>query len=146
MELDLGPEIAQFRAEIRDWIAGHTPAGLTELSDWNNVVTTGGYGSERRAKAMAHPLYAEWERELAAAGACRCQQREQRECRAAHRSCRSPPGPLVLCAVLARDDQHRPCRPTVRHVSLSIHCARALACDSPPWGTIPRSMGWSVSG
>jgi len=67
MELDLGPEVARFRAEIRDWIAGHAPAGLTELSDWNNVVTTGGYGSERRAKAMAHPLYAEWERELAEA-------------------------------------------------------------------------------
>ncbi len=50
MELDLGPEIAEFRAETRDWIAGHTPAGLAELIDWNNVVTTGGYGSERRAR------------------------------------------------------------------------------------------------
>ena len=67
MELDLGPEIAHYRAEIRDWIAGHAPAGLAELSDWNNVVTTGGYGSEHRAAAMQHPLYAEWEKELAAA-------------------------------------------------------------------------------
>src|ERR1700739_2415604 len=65
MELDLGPEIAEFRAETRDWIAGHAPAGLAELTDWNNVVTTGGYGSERRAKATQHPAYAEWERELA---------------------------------------------------------------------------------
>ena len=56
MELDLGPEIAEFRAETRDWIAGHAPSGLAELIDWNNVVTTGGYGSERRAQAMRHPL------------------------------------------------------------------------------------------
>ena len=55
MELDLGPEIAEFRAETRDWIAGHAPAGLAELTDWNNVVTTGGYGSELRAGPMRHP-------------------------------------------------------------------------------------------
>jgi len=67
MELDLGPEIADFRADTRDWIAAHTPAGLAELTDWNNVVTTGGYGSEHRAKAMEHPAYAQWEQELAGA-------------------------------------------------------------------------------
>jgi len=65
MELDLGPEVAEFRAEIRDWIAGHAPAGLAELIDWNNVVTTGGYGGGRRAAAMEHALYAEGENELA---------------------------------------------------------------------------------
>ena len=26
MELDLGPEIAEFRAELRDWIAAEAPA------------------------------------------------------------------------------------------------------------------------
>ncbi len=67
MELDLGPEIAQFRAETRNWVAEHTPPGLPELIDWNNVVTTGGYGSERRAHAMQDPLYAQWESELAEA-------------------------------------------------------------------------------
>jgi alkylation response protein AidB-like acyl-CoA dehydrogenase len=67
VELDLGPEIAQFRAETRNWIAEHTPPGLPELIDWNNVVTTGGYGSERRASAMQDPLYAQWECELAEA-------------------------------------------------------------------------------
>jgi alkylation response protein AidB-like acyl-CoA dehydrogenase len=65
VELDLGPEIAQFRAQTRDWISEHAPSGLTELIDWNNVVTTGGYGSERRAGAMQSPLYEQWERELA---------------------------------------------------------------------------------
>jgi alkylation response protein AidB-like acyl-CoA dehydrogenase len=64
MELDLGPEIAEFRAEIRAWIAEHAPPGLAALTDWNNVVTTGGYGSERRAREMADPLYAQWESEL----------------------------------------------------------------------------------
>jgi len=67
VELDLGPEIAQFRAETRNWIAEHIPPGLPELIDWNNVVTTGGYGSEYRAGAMQNPLYAQWEQELAAA-------------------------------------------------------------------------------
>jgi len=64
MELDLGPEIAEFRAEMRAWIAEHAPPGLAELADWTNVVTTGGYGSERRAKEMADPLYRQWETEL----------------------------------------------------------------------------------
>jgi alkylation response protein AidB-like acyl-CoA dehydrogenase len=64
MELDLGPEIAEFRAEIRAWIAEHAPPGLAALTDWNNVVTTGGYGSERRAREMADPLYLQWESEL----------------------------------------------------------------------------------
>jgi alkylation response protein AidB-like acyl-CoA dehydrogenase len=64
VELDLGPEIAEFRAETRDWIAGHTPDGLAHLTDWNNVVTTGGYGSARRAAATEHPSYARWEQEL----------------------------------------------------------------------------------
>jgi alkylation response protein AidB-like acyl-CoA dehydrogenase len=67
MELDLGPEIAQFRAETRDWIAGHAPPGLAELADWNRSIVTGGYGYGARAKAMASPQYEQWEHELAGA-------------------------------------------------------------------------------
>src|SRR6202451_2635954 len=67
MELDLGPEIAQFRAEIRDWIAGHAPQGLAELADWNRSIVTGGYGYGERAKAMASPQYEQWEHKLAGA-------------------------------------------------------------------------------
>jgi alkylation response protein AidB-like acyl-CoA dehydrogenase len=67
MDLDLGPEIARFRAELRDWIAAEAPDGLAELADWNMAVTTGGYRREELAVAAAHPAYAEWERKLAAA-------------------------------------------------------------------------------
>jgi alkylation response protein AidB-like acyl-CoA dehydrogenase len=67
MDLDLGPEIARFRAELRDWIAAEAPDGLAELADWNLAVTTGGYRREELAVAAAHPAYAEWERRLAAA-------------------------------------------------------------------------------
>ena len=42
MELDLGPEIAQFRAELRDWIAAEAPGALAGLVDWNMPVTAGG--------------------------------------------------------------------------------------------------------
>ncbi len=66
MELDLGPEIAEFRANIRDWIAGHAPAELAELTDWNMLITTGGYGADRAA-AMQHEAYLQWEAELLAA-------------------------------------------------------------------------------
>ncbi|HEY2507605.1 MAG TPA: acyl-CoA dehydrogenase family protein [Streptosporangiaceae bacterium] len=64
MEVDLGPEINEFRAEIRGWIGEHAPPGLADLTDWNNVVTTGGYGSARRARAMGGSAYQQWEAEL----------------------------------------------------------------------------------
>ena len=67
MDLDLGPEIAQFRAELRDWIGTHAPDGLAGRTDWNAVPTTGGYRNEELAQALAHPAYAEWERVLAGA-------------------------------------------------------------------------------
>jgi alkylation response protein AidB-like acyl-CoA dehydrogenase len=67
MDLDLGPEIARFRAELRDWIAAQAPAGLAEQADWNIAVTAGGYRREQLAAAAAHPAYAEWEHKLAAA-------------------------------------------------------------------------------
>jgi alkylation response protein AidB-like acyl-CoA dehydrogenase len=66
MDLDLGPEITRFRAELRDWIAAATPDGLAELADWTLAVTTGGYRGDLTA-ATEHPAYAEWERRLAAA-------------------------------------------------------------------------------
>ncbi len=66
MELDLGPEIAQFRAELREWIAAQVPPGLVELTDWNTVMTAGGNRGARLARAWAHPAYAEWTARLSA--------------------------------------------------------------------------------
>jgi alkylation response protein AidB-like acyl-CoA dehydrogenase len=67
VDLDLGPEIAQYRSELRDWIAVQAPAGLAGLADWNMAVTVGGYRRAELDAAMAQPAYAEWERRLAAA-------------------------------------------------------------------------------
>jgi len=67
MELDLGPEIAEFRAELRDWIAAEAPAPLAGLADWNMPLTAGGRTQARIAEAEAHPAYAEWAAKLAEA-------------------------------------------------------------------------------
>ena len=67
MDLDLGPEIAEFRARLRDWITANAPEGLAELADWTIAATTGGYQGAELARAAAHPAYAEWERRLAEA-------------------------------------------------------------------------------
>ena len=66
MELDLGPEIAQFRAELRDWIAAEAPEVLAGLIDWNMPMTAGGRRGARLAAAEAHPAYAEWAAKMAA--------------------------------------------------------------------------------
>jgi alkylation response protein AidB-like acyl-CoA dehydrogenase len=67
MDLDLGPEIAEFRAQIKDWISAHAPEGLAELTDWTITATTGGYQGAALARAAADPRYAQWEAELAQA-------------------------------------------------------------------------------
>jgi len=64
MELDLGPEIAQFRGELREWIAEQTPGELAGLADWNVAATGGGYRARRLTDALGHPAYAEWQRRL----------------------------------------------------------------------------------
>jgi alkylation response protein AidB-like acyl-CoA dehydrogenase len=67
MELDLGPEIAQFRTELREWIGREAPEGLAELADWNMAASGGARRAPRMAEALASPLYAEWDRKLSAA-------------------------------------------------------------------------------
>ncbi|MGD0241250.1 MAG: acyl-CoA dehydrogenase family protein [Streptosporangiaceae bacterium] len=64
-ELDLGPEIAQFRAELREWIAAEAPEPLAGLADWNMPMTAGGRRGGELIKAQAHPAYVEWEAKLA---------------------------------------------------------------------------------
>ena len=41
MDLDLGPEIEQFRAEMRDWIAAQAPPALAGLTDWTMAAIPG---------------------------------------------------------------------------------------------------------
>jgi alkylation response protein AidB-like acyl-CoA dehydrogenase len=66
MELDLGPELRDFRDEVRTWIAENAPPGLSELADWTGVAMA---GSTRRLgrNEREHALYREWERRLQAA-------------------------------------------------------------------------------
>ena len=65
MELDLGPELEEFRTSARAWIAGHRPDGLDALVDW--TILWGGASYQQVEKARQHPLYKEWERRLAGA-------------------------------------------------------------------------------
>ena len=65
MELDLGPEIDQFRSELRDWIAEHAPPLLAGLIDWRVAAIPGGHRTSGLTKALRHPAYAQWERALA---------------------------------------------------------------------------------
>jgi alkylation response protein AidB-like acyl-CoA dehydrogenase len=64
MELDLGPEIAQFRAELRDWIAAEAPEGLAGLADWSGAYTGGGSRDPQLTEAALAPAYQEWVRKL----------------------------------------------------------------------------------
>jgi alkylation response protein AidB-like acyl-CoA dehydrogenase len=64
MELDLGPEIAQFRSELREWIAANAPEELAELADWNLANSVGGRRDKRFAAALDSAAYAEWDRRL----------------------------------------------------------------------------------
>jgi len=54
-ELDLGPEIAQFRAELREWIAAEAPESLAGLADWNMPMTAGGRRGGELVRAQADP-------------------------------------------------------------------------------------------
>jgi len=67
MDLDLGPEIAAFRAETREWLAYQAPRELFGLADWTTAATAGGYRGAELAEAAAHPAYIDWEAKLAAA-------------------------------------------------------------------------------
>ncbi len=64
MDLDLGPDVARFRAELREWIAANAPAELAGLADWNIAATAGGYQGRQLAAAAAHAAYQQWQRAL----------------------------------------------------------------------------------
>jgi alkylation response protein AidB-like acyl-CoA dehydrogenase len=64
VELDLGPDIADFRADLRAWVTANAPAGLAELTDWQSAGVTGGYRPDGLDAALADPRYQEWEQRL----------------------------------------------------------------------------------
>ncbi len=67
MDLDLGPEIEQFRGRLREWIADRAPAELAGLTDWTIAATTGGYQGAELTRASRHPAFAQWEQQLSQA-------------------------------------------------------------------------------
>jgi len=64
MDVDLGPEIAEFRLEMRDWIGSNSPEGLNELTNWGGQQVAGGRRGVERLKLLDHPLHKEWESRL----------------------------------------------------------------------------------
>ena len=61
MDLDLGPEIARFRAELREWITAEAPAELPGLIDWYMPMTAGGRrGGVRFQVAARRPYTNSW--------------------------------------------------------------------------------------
>jgi alkylation response protein AidB-like acyl-CoA dehydrogenase len=66
MELDLGPEVDQFRAELREWIAAEAPEELAGVYDWSGHTVFAGHDSMVRLAATRHPAYAQWEAKLVA--------------------------------------------------------------------------------
>ena len=68
MELDLGPEVSQFRSELREWIVAEAPEELAGLYDWSGHTVFAGHDSMVRLAATKHPAYAEWDAKLVAKG------------------------------------------------------------------------------
>jgi alkylation response protein AidB-like acyl-CoA dehydrogenase len=68
MELDLGPEVNQFRSELREWIAAEAPEELAGVYDWSGHTVFAGHDSMVRLAATKHPAYAQWDAKLVARG------------------------------------------------------------------------------
>jgi alkylation response protein AidB-like acyl-CoA dehydrogenase len=68
MELDLGPEVHEFRMEIREWIERNTPPGLAELAPWSLPQVGSTNHTDDREKATSDPIYKVWEGNLLAGG------------------------------------------------------------------------------
>jgi alkylation response protein AidB-like acyl-CoA dehydrogenase len=66
MDIDLGPEVEQFRAELRAWIEAEAPEELAGVYDWSGHTVFAGHDSMVRLAATKHPSYAQWEAKLVA--------------------------------------------------------------------------------
>ena len=54
MEIDLGAEYTEFRAEMRAWIEANAPDGLAELVDWGGPMFAGGRRGARLGLSLIH--------------------------------------------------------------------------------------------
>jgi alkylation response protein AidB-like acyl-CoA dehydrogenase len=64
MDVNLGPEITEFRLEMRGWIESKAPLGLKDLTNWGGQQVAGGRRGAERLKLVEHPLHREWESRL----------------------------------------------------------------------------------
>jgi alkylation response protein AidB-like acyl-CoA dehydrogenase len=62
MEVDLGPELREFQADMAAWIRQHAPAELPGLADW--AAPTGPSARRQLTEATEHRVYREWESRL----------------------------------------------------------------------------------
>lgn len=68
MEVDLGPEIREFRLEMRRWVESNAPKGLRDLTNWGGHQVAGSRRGVARLELIEHPLHREWESRLQDAG------------------------------------------------------------------------------
>lgn len=62
---DLGPELASFRTEVREWISSAAPAGLADLTNWYDGSTVlAGSNRDVHSLAKRSELYRQWEQAL----------------------------------------------------------------------------------
>ncbi len=64
MDIDLGPQITEFRLEMRAWIESSAPKGLKDLINWGGQQVAGGQRGAEMLTLRAHPLHQEWEARL----------------------------------------------------------------------------------
>ncbi len=64
MDVDLGPEITDFRLEMRAWIESSAPQGLKNLVNWGGQPVAGGRRGAEMLTLREDPLHQEWEARL----------------------------------------------------------------------------------
>jgi alkylation response protein AidB-like acyl-CoA dehydrogenase len=64
MDVDLGPEITEFRREMRAWIESSAPKGLKDLTNWGGQQVAGGRRGAEMLTFREHPLHQKWEERL----------------------------------------------------------------------------------
>ena len=56
MDVDLGPEIREFRLEMRGWIESSAPKGLKDLINWGGQQVAVAGEARRGSSSVEHPF------------------------------------------------------------------------------------------